>query len=79
MDYILLIVSVIFGVLIGAIFTILIVNKRKSKHVSCGTLVVDLSDPERDIFRIVLDEDLESLAKQTQVSLKVEVLTDSQQ
>ena len=75
MGYIWFIVGAILGVLIGVLFAASI----KRKQVSCGTLVIDLTDPERDIFRLVLDEDLESLATQTQIRLTVKVETNSQQ
>lgn len=75
MGHIWFIVGAIFGVLIGVLFTVFI----KRKQVSRGTLIIDLTDPERDIFRLVLDEDLESLAKQTQIRLEVKVETNSQQ
>lgn len=75
MNYIWIAVAAIFGILIGVIFTAFI----KRKQVSHGALIIDLTSPDRDIYRIVLDEDLESLAKKTRVQLKVEVKTISQE
>lgn len=75
MNYIWILVTAIVGILIGVIITKLI----QRKTVSCGTLVIDLTDPEKDIYRLIVDEDLESLAKQKQVLLRVHLHTDSQQ
>ena len=38
---------------------------------SQGVLLIDLSDPEKDVFRLELGDDLEQLATRKRVVLKV--------
>lgn len=57
----------IVGVVLGTIFTILFSHAKKPS----GTLRIDRSNPERDIYRFDVD-DFDSLAKQKQIVLKVD-------
>jgi hypothetical protein len=75
MEYTWMLIAWIFGALVGAFITLIIVRK----HTSHGTLVVDLTDPEKDVFRLILDEDLESIAEQKHVRLKVAVRSEHSQ
>lgn len=62
-------IYVLIGVVIGSIIT----NILHARIKSCGTLEINYSDPERDMYRLVIRDDLESLAKKKCVELKVHV------
>lgn len=57
----------IVGVVLGAILTVLIMYGRKPS----GTLRIDHSNPEKDIYRFDID-DFDSLSKQKQIVMKID-------
>lgn len=58
----------IVGVLVGSIISNIIFSIRYRKD---GTLRIDHSNPEKDVYRIEID-DLEGLSKKKHVILKVD-------
>lgn len=42
-----------------------------SKKRTDGELIVDTSDPEKDIYRLELDDELETLSEKKVISLKI--------
>lgn len=61
-------VSFVVGVLISVLF----IDLRSGY----GTLQIDHSDPEKDLYRIVITTDLDKLPKKKRVVLKIEDNTD---
>lgn len=64
----------LIGVIIGAILT-QIVNYLRSAH---GTLKIDHSDSNKDVYRLVID-DLEELSKKNYVFLEIDHNADLSQ
>lgn len=62
------------GVCIGSIITIIVYHVRGSS----GTLRIDHANPEKDIYRIEID-DLDNLSKKARVILKVDNHADLSQ
>ena len=58
----------VVGVLVGSIISNIIFSIRYRK---AGTLRIDHSNPEKDVYRIEID-DLDGLAKKKHVILKVD-------
>lgn len=65
---------ILIGVTIGVILT-QIVNYLKSVH---GTLKIDHSDSNKDVYRLVID-DLEELSKKNYVFLEIDHNADLSQ
>lgn len=57
------------GVVIGCILHYAFTERKKS----AGTFVIDFSDPMKDICRLELDEDINTLYSKKYISLKVKV------
>lgn len=57
-------VSFVVGILISVLF----IDLRSGY----GTLQIDHSDPEKDLYRIVITTDLDKLPKKKRVVLKIE-------
>ena len=57
------------GVVIGCILYYAFAERKKS----AGTFVIDFSDPMKDICRLELDEDINTLYSKKYISLKVKV------
>ena len=57
------------GVVIGCILHYAFAERKKS----AGTFVIDFSDPMKDICRLELDEDINTLYSKKYISLKVKV------
>lgn len=53
---------------IGVVISVLFIDLRSGY----GTLQIDHSDPEKDIYRIVITTDLDKLPKKKRVVLKIE-------
>lgn len=64
----------IVGILIGCIINILICRA----HSSSGTLRIDHTNPEKDVYRIEID-DLDKLSKKKRIILKVDNRADLSQ
>lgn len=62
------VVYLLVGVVIGAIVTYIL--HRRAEAV--GTLEVDYTNPEADLFRLKIDEDLENLVTKKYVLIKVQ-------
>lgn len=60
--------AVVIGVLVGSIISNIIFSIRYWK---AGTLRIDHSNPEKDVYRIEID-DLDGLSKKKHVILKVD-------
>lgn len=68
--YLLFLVGVLVGVIIGYVLV---------RVQTCyGTLKIDISNPEKEIYRICLDS-LENLPKKKRISLKVDPTADLSQ
>ena len=65
--------ALFFGVVIGVITTNIILRTRY-----CGTLKIDHSNPEKDLYRFEID-DLDDLNKRKRVTLKVDHVTNLSQ
>lgn len=61
-------VTIFLGVLLGISTSTYV----KSGADTDGTLQVDVSNPEKDIYRLQLNSDLENLAEKQKVTLKVD-------
>ena len=64
----------VVGILIGSIISILICHA----HSSSGTLRIDHTNPEKDVYRIEID-DLDKLSKKKRIILKVDNRADLSQ
>lgn len=53
---------------VGVLISILFIDLRSGY----GTLQIDHSDPEKDLYRIVITTDLDKLPKKKRVVLKIE-------
>ena len=59
----------IIGVFVGALLCYLLAGRKKVS----GTFVFDTTDPEKDVCRFELDEDLNSIYMKKQIVLNVKV------
>lgn len=62
-------IGLIVGIFLGIIMNKLI-NKKRTAN---GTLKIDYSDPERDLFRLELNYEPDELATKKKVILNVDV------
>lgn len=62
-------VYVLIGVFIGSLIT----NILHLRIRSLGTLEINYSDPEKDLYRLVIQDDIDTLAKKKRVELKIRV------
>lgn len=62
-------IYVLIGVFIGSLITNILHLRTKSS----GTLEINYSDPERDLYRLVIQDDLDTLAKKKRIELKVHI------
>lgn len=65
----------IIGIVVGAIIGNIVQNNRSAS----GTLKIDQSNPEKDIYRLVIDGKIEKLSKKKRVILKVDSDADLSQ
>ena len=63
-------IGIILGMLIGGLL-FYIFNKRKQQQRPSGRFVIDFSDPMKDICRLELDEDLNSIYMKKSILLDV--------
>ena len=68
------VIGLIVGFAAGVAITLLITTRR----ITAGTLEIDKWNPEKDTYRITID-DLDMLEKKKYVELKVMVATDPSQ
>ena len=68
MDVLVIVIAILVGAVVGFVSAFIF---NRVLGVAHGVLRIDLSDPERDVFRLELDDDLEKLATRKRVSLKV--------
>lgn len=71
-----LIIALSIMVVINILLTIIIFILKKKRR-CLGTLVINMTDPEKDIYRVVMD-DLQDLEKEKVVYLKVQIEDDAQ-
>ena len=71
-----LIIALSIMVVIDILLTIIIFILKKKRR-CLGTLVINMTDPEKDIYRVVMD-DLQDLEKEKVVYLKVQIEDDAQ-
>lgn len=75
MEYIIvLIISTVIGIFIGAF---LMKDKMTKSLKVSGTFIIDLSDPMKDVCKLELDENLESIYTKNQIVLKVKTYDES--
>ena len=67
-DLLLLIVSVVLLILV-----VYITCSRKAPEKYDGTLNIDTSDPERDLYTIIIHEALDNIQKKKSVKLEVKI------
>ena len=63
------VLAIIIGAIVGCVSALLF---NRVLGTAQGILRIDLSDPNRDVFRLELDDDLERLATRRHVLLKVD-------
>ena len=68
-------VSYLIGVLVGCILTRIILRRG----MAYGTLYIDSSDPKKDVYRLSIDGDLDSVKRRKKISLKVKPDSDLSQ
>ena len=65
----------VLGLVLGVCVTILLYSIRKPE----GTLKIDRTDPERDKYLFVINDDLETLPKKKRITLNVDPDADLSQ
>lgn len=65
----------IVGILLGICVTVLLYSIRKPS----GTLKIDRSDPERDKYLFVINEELDTLPKKKKIILNIDPNADLSQ
>lgn len=75
MDGLLFTLCIILAVINLILTVILLVLKKKRRCL--GKLIINMSDPEKDIYRVALN-DLQDLEKEKIVYLKIEIEDDAQ-
>lgn len=65
---VLYVVMFLLGIAVGSIVT----NIAWRKRASSGVLRIDWSNPERDVFRLELKDDLDTLSTRKRIMLKVD-------
>lgn len=68
----------LIGIAVGSIATGVIKVIYNRIHTSCGTLRIDHSNPEKDVYRFDVD-DLDNLSKKKRITLKVDNHADLSQ
>ena len=76
MDLYLLIVGFVTG-LLTCLYIWHLSDSRKKTY--SGSFVIDLSDPMKDICRLELEEDIESIYSKKQITLSVKTIGDDSQ
>ena len=66
-------VEFIIGIFVGALLFYVFVDRKKPS----GTFVLDLSDPDKDVCRLDLHEDLNSIYSKKSIMLKIKTITDN--
>lgn len=67
-----LVTALICAVTLVIFLLVLLLHKKKD-----GALVIDTSDPEKDLYQLKIDVPLESLPKKKLIVLKIEVVRES--
>lgn len=67
-----LVTALICAVTLVIFLLVLLLHKKKD-----GALVIDTSDPEKDLYQLKIDVPLESLPKKKSIVLKIEVVRES--
>lgn len=62
------VLAIVIGAVVGFLTAFIFTRVLGTSH---GVLRIDLSDPEKDVFRLELNDDLEKLATRKRVLLKV--------
>lgn len=66
--------------LLGGLLVFLITLLRYSgKRKSSGTFIIDFSDPIKDVCKLELDEDLNSIYQKKQIVLNIKTYEDNSQ
>lgn len=68
-------IGVFVGLFVCGILCYIFLKRKKPS----GTFVMDFSDPMKDICKLELDEDLDTIYKKKQIILNVKTLDISQQ
>lgn len=63
----------VIGIIVGALLFYVFVDRKRSS----GTFVIDLSDPDKDICRLDLHEDLNDIYSKKSIMLKIKTVTDN--
>lgn len=71
-------IGIFIGLYVGVLCSYIFVKIKKSKHKPSGRFVMDFSDPTKDICRLELDEDLNSIYTKKSIVLEI-VAIDSQE
>ena len=67
MNSVLTILVFLIGVCVGVLIATILSSKKLS-----GTFIIDFSDPIKDICRLELDDNLETIYKKKRIVLKVQ-------
>lgn len=60
--------NILFGIIIGVTVSVLC---REVFYTSHGSMIINLSDPEKEVYSLVLQEDIESLARRRYIRIRV--------
>ena len=71
-------IGILIGLYVGVLCSYIFVKIKKSKRKPSGRFVMDFSDPTKDICRLELDEDLNSIYTKKSIVLEI-VAIDSQE
>lgn len=65
----------IIGILVGGLLYYIFGDRKKPS----GTFVIDLSDPMKDVCRLELDEDINTVYTKKQITLQIKTYSDNSQ
>lgn len=71
-------IGILIGLFIGVLCSYIFVKFKKNTQKPSGRFVMDFSDPTKDVCRLELDEDLNSIYVKKSITLNV-VAIDSQE
>ena len=66
------------GVVVGVFICVVVWLVSRLTKTTLGTLIIDKSDTHKDLYHIVLNDDLEGIDKKKRVDLKVLLNKSSQ-
>lgn len=71
-------IGILIGLCVGVLCSYIFVKIKKSKRKPSGVFVMDFSDPLKDVCRLELSEDLNSIYTKKSIILNIQTV-DSQE